>query len=184
MPHHRRAQGQDPSSQHSSAAPVARRNLVAPDTAASHEDTSSDRSGAKFACAARQARLRFAKRGPCGPSLYASVTSQLSLSSPFNQHPTAGHPAAVSRNLLRTSSSLSALPRAPASWRYADRRSFASPRGLRNAGRAAQRCFAGGGGERIRTDDLLLAKQALSQLSYTPVAEDNNQCSVIRISAH
>jgi hypothetical protein len=27
---------------------------------------------------------------------------------------------------------------------------------------------AGGGGERIRTDDLLLAKQALSQLSYTP----------------
>jgi hypothetical protein len=26
----------------------------------------------------------------------------------------------------------------------------------------------GGGGERIRTDDLLLAKQALSQLSYTP----------------
>jgi hypothetical protein len=31
--------------------------------------------------------------------------------------------------------------------------------------------FAGGGGERIRTDDLLLAKQALSQLSYTPVPE-------------
>ena len=28
--------------------------------------------------------------------------------------------------------------------------------------------FAGGGGERTRTDDLLLAKQALSQLSYTP----------------
>jgi hypothetical protein len=25
-----------------------------------------------------------------------------------------------------------------------------------------------GGGDRIRTDDLLLAKQALSQLSYTP----------------
>ena len=25
-----------------------------------------------------------------------------------------------------------------------------------------------GGGERTRTDDLLLAKQALSQLSYTP----------------
>jgi hypothetical protein len=32
----------------------------------------------------------------------------------------------------------------------------------------AKPCFAGGGGERIRTDDLLLAKQALSQLSYTP----------------
>ena len=29
----------------------------------------------------------------------------------------------------------------------------------------------GGGGERDRTDDLLLAKQALSQLSYTPVAD-------------
>ena len=28
--------------------------------------------------------------------------------------------------------------------------------------------FGGGGGERDRTDDLLLAKQALSQLSYTP----------------
>ena len=28
-----------------------------------------------------------------------------------------------------------------------------------------------GGGERNRTDDLLLAKQALSQLSYTPVSE-------------
>ena len=27
---------------------------------------------------------------------------------------------------------------------------------------------SGGGGERDRTDDLLLAKQALSQLSYTP----------------
>ena len=27
-----------------------------------------------------------------------------------------------------------------------------------------------GGGERDRTDDLLLAKQALSQLSYTPVS--------------
>ena len=28
--------------------------------------------------------------------------------------------------------------------------------------------FCIGGGERDRTDDLLLAKQALSQLSYTP----------------
>ena len=28
-----------------------------------------------------------------------------------------------------------------------------------------------GGGERDRTDDLLLAKQALSQLSYTPGSE-------------
>jgi hypothetical protein len=30
----------------------------------------------------------------------------------------------------------------------------------------------GGGGERDRTDDLLLAKQALSQLSYTPGDEN------------
>ncbi len=30
-----------------------------------------------------------------------------------------------------------------------------------------------GGGERARTDDLLRAKQALSQLSYTPKAIEN-----------
>ncbi len=36
-----------------------------------------------------------------------------------------------------------------------------------------------GGGERDRTDDLLLAKQALSQLSYTPVPEDRDRGSVI-----
>jgi hypothetical protein len=29
-------------------------------------------------------------------------------------------------------------------------------------------CERTGGGERVRTDDLLLARQALSQLSYTP----------------
>src|SRR6266700_1781794 len=34
-----------------------------------------------------------------------------------------------------------------------------------------------GGGERDRTDDLLLAKQALSQLSYTPVPEDRDRGS-------
>ena len=34
-----------------------------------------------------------------------------------------------------------------------------------------------GGGERDRTDDLLLAKQALSQLSYTP-AKYNYGCRV------
>ena len=32
----------------------------------------------------------------------------------------------------------------------------------------ASRLTGNGGGERDRTDDLLLAKQALSQLSYTP----------------
>jgi hypothetical protein len=34
-----------------------------------------------------------------------------------------------------------------------------------------------GGGERDRTDDLLLAKQALSQLSYTPFAGTRSQVS-------
>jgi hypothetical protein len=36
------------------------------------------------------------------------------------------------------------------------------------------------GGERDRTDDLLLAKQALSQLSYTPVSGAGNQASGTR----
>src|SRR6516225_171983 len=47
---------------------------------------------------------------------------------------------------------------------------------------AAPYRFAGGGGERIRTDDLLLAKQALSQLSYTPVPGIRRQQSGIRTS--
>ena len=37
---------------------------------------------------------------------------------------------------------------------------------------ARKLCCGRGGGERDRTDDLLLAKQALSQLSYAPVSED------------
>ena len=32
--------------------------------------------------------------------------------------------------------------------------------------------FKSGGGERDRTDDLLRARQALSQLSYTPIPRD------------
>ena len=43
--------------------------------------------------------------------------------------------------------------------------------------------FTGGGGERDRTDDLLLAKQALSQLSYTPVPEDRKQMPEIKFAA-
>ena len=42
----------------------------------------------------------------------------------------------------------------------------------------AGKCRLGGpvgGGERDRTDDLLLAKQALSQLSYTPFSGDRDQ---------
>ena len=40
--------------------------------------------------------------------------------------------------------------------------------GWRSATRHSSRITGIGGGERDRTDDLLLAKQALSQLSYTP----------------
>ena len=40
-----------------------------------------------------------------------------------------------------------------------------------------------GGGERDRTDDLLLAKQALSQLSYTPVPDRRRRSPEYRISA-
>ena len=32
-----------------------------------------------------------------------------------------------------------------------------------------------GGGERVRTDDLLRARQALSQLSYTPVQKSEDR---------
>ncbi len=77
------------------------------------------------------------------------------LSSPFNQPPPRS-PAAVSLYLLRTSRAAGVRCR---------------PFG---AAPPAQPGFAGGGGERIRTDDLLLAKQALSQLSYTPFARDQN----------
>ena len=39
-----------------------------------------------------------------------------------------------------------------------------------------------GGGERDRTDDLLLAKQALSQLSYTPKVFDiSNLCAITMV---
>ena len=37
-----------------------------------------------------------------------------------------------------------------------------------------------GGARRDRTDDLMLAKHALSQLSYSPVSEDRDQVSGIR----
>ena len=39
------------------------------------------------------------------------------------------------------------------------------------------RFLLGGGGRRDRTDDLLLAKQALSQLSYAPSSFDNHRIS-------
>ena len=41
-----------------------------------------------------------------------------------------------------------------------------------------------GGGERDRTDDLLLAKQALSQLSYTPSGSSNFRISALLRHLH
>src|SRR6202022_2526354 len=124
-----------------------------PYTAASHEDTSSDRSR------------------PCGPSLSASVTSQLSL------HPSINTRVAVTATLFVASPKrrwcLSAKPvfRLPAGRsRGCDRGGDASVQHSCTGGasRPAKRRFAGGGaahggGDRDRTDDLLLAKQALSQ---------------------
>ena len=94
------------------------------------------------------------------PGLSASVTSQLSLHPSIN--PRRGRPRQVAQ-----SSPNVAQPR-PTAGRC---RWYLSVQ-LRCACRPAKFCFAGGGGERIRTDDLLLAKQALSRLSYTPVPED------------
>jgi hypothetical protein len=83
-----------------------------------------------------------------GPVRLGHITT---LSSPFNQ-PRRGRP-----------------------WRcrsiFSERRARAGGKPAAPVGRQKQ-CFAGGGGERVRTDDLLLAKQALSQLSYTPRARD------------
>ena len=56
------------------------------------------------------------------------------------------------------------MPASPSSLRY-DVTAFAFERA---ACQVEARRAKTGGGERDRTDDLLLAKQALSQLSYTP----------------
>jgi hypothetical protein len=89
---------------------------------------------------------------------------RLTPSSPVkDQSPTSSHPWA---NLL------SPIDTTPAS-RPSCARSVLS-RCQRTAGALvtndAARRSRGGGGDRNRTDDLLLAKQALSQLSYTPTA--------------
>ena len=44
--------------------------------------------------------------------------------------------------------------------------------------------LASGGGRRDRTDDLMLAKHALSQLSYAPVPEDECSDAVERNAPH
>ena len=38
-----------------------------------------------------------------------------------------------------------------------------------------------GGGERVRTDDLLRARQALSQLSYTPNSTSSTPYLLVRL---
>ena len=57
--------------------------------------------------------------------------------------------------------------------------------GLRAKSAAAARVLgnADGGGDRARTDDLLLAKQALSRLSYTPVQKTDARSQKRGISA-
>jgi hypothetical protein len=69
------------------------------------------------------------------------------------------HPSINSRRAGRSRAVSLASPNA-------DRAAFGVARATPIA--SSQRCCDRGGGERIRTDDLLLAKQALSQLSYTP----------------
>ena len=60
--------------------------------------------------------------------------------------------------------------RGPGSARLASRRSLAAPASARSGAPVTQSFFrrASGGDNRARTGDLLLAKQALSQLSYIP----------------
>ena len=78
------------------------------------------------------------------PRAPAKTVVSASVTSQLSLHPSINNPAAVAR----------------------DGRSASPNAALGAAFSATPRC---GGGERIRTDDLLLAKQALSQLSYTPV---------------
>ena len=109
----------------------------------------------------RQAKLCFADRS-------VRLGHITTLSSPFNQ------PTAVARGGVAQSSPNIGRAWVVHVWRSAPAtpRSAAplhlSPAKLGKTQALARLGFAGGGGERIRTDDLLLAKQALSQLSYTP----------------
>ena len=152
MPHHRRAQGQAPC-----RSPQQRR------AAASMKTLLSDKPGASFARAAPAGEASLRRKGPSAagtrPVRLGHITT---LSSPFNQHP-----AAVARGAVAQSS-----PSVAAGTTRSCRWCLSVP----------QPGFAGGGGERIRTDDLLLAKQALSQLSYTPFSGIRRQGSAIRNS--
>ena len=125
-----------------------------------HEDTSSD----------GPIMRRFTPQAE--PS--ASVTFTNSLH-PINQHPP-GHspatrPTAPSRDTRENRSSPNAMGSEVRSQIPDPFRALIAP--TCNRGRRIS------GGERDRTDDLLLAKQALSQLSYTPVSGIRSQGSEI-----
>ncbi len=105
-------------------------------------------------------------RADASASVTQLASSQLSISTTLSGR-TAGR-------AIRVSAAMSAL--LPPAFR----RNCVSP-----VGWSQLRCNRGGG-ERARTVDLLLAKQALSQLSYTPVTEDRGQTtedgrSVVRL---
>ena len=44
--------------------------------------------------------------------------------------------------------------------------------------------YTPGGDERVRTDDPLLAKQVLSQLSYTPTVYRLSSCALLKVLPH
>ncbi len=134
----------------------------------SHEDTSSDgpRTGSH---PTGQKPHRTASQRP-GPVRLGHIHK---FALPFNQHPPrnpgaagAGHarPAAPEpeRNLSSPNASLG------------DRMPEVRTSKIGSVADLWRRSLTGGG-ERDRTDDLLLAKQALSQLSYTPAPEDRGQ---------
>jgi hypothetical protein len=149
--HHRRAQGQTPKGQtpkgQTPCLPRTERGA-----AVSHEDTSLGHIPQQALLAPpQQAKLGFANRArntlarACPPRSHHNSLFTLQSAPPQSS-------AAVSQS----SPSLGHAPRAPT----------ADPAAAPVVPRGA--ALPVGGGERIRTDDLLLAKQALSQLSYTP----------------
>ena len=101
--------------------------------------------------------------------LFTSVHQQVA-----HRHPDQGAPAAISASCrvsgCGAASACRSAFRRKLRFRLSARRNFG----------AAQLRSAGSGGERVRTDDLLLAKQALSQLSYTPVPGTRDQEPGIR----
>ena len=146
VPEPRRAQGQAPLASLLAGNPVAG-NPVAGSPPPSSPDDSAQRLSMKtlvrtvHRAARPTASLRLPQPAVPRPVRLGHITN---LSSPFNQHPRPGS-AAVPRRESGT-----VMPNAS---------DASTPLGVAGGG---------GGGERDRTDDLLLAKQALSQLSYTP----------------